>query len=57
MAVLNAVIGLSHYNQNLDFSQIKKAGEILGNPQSYAGYHACGPHKSLDGVFTRHRHR
>lgn len=30
MAELNAVIDLSHYNQNLDFSQIKNAGGMLG---------------------------
>jgi len=30
MPYLNAVIDLSHYNQNLDFSQIKDPGGILG---------------------------
>jgi lysozyme len=30
MAYLNAVIDLSHHNQNLDFSQIKNAGGIVG---------------------------
>jgi len=30
MAALNAVIDLSHHNQNLDFQQIREAGGILG---------------------------
>lgn len=30
MAELNAVIDLSHHNQNLDFQQIRKQGSILG---------------------------
>jgi lysozyme len=30
MPELNAVIDLSHHNQNLDFPQIKNAGGIVG---------------------------